>query len=210
MRKFQPSTEEEQALGWSISDYMPASVTSKVAEAQAYVSGKAGEYLPPAVASTVSSYVFGSEPPTVYATVPAAMKAVPWNLPDAYVQAMYWMSLAIKRAAYDKNESAKKVLSSQYILLSQEAAAAEASWSTPRGLACNLTGYGCERKGRAEVLKAVYDFIFMSSLAQADKDQILPVLSSARNGALFSQALPFILLVGLGAAAGTYWMRRRA
>ena len=192
-------------------DAMSAAVSASYQQATtaAQQAADATQQAMTAVRDQVDMATGASVPPTVYALISADKKATPGTTQDAYAMALFWLELALKRAAYDKNMAATQFLSPLREGLSAEYARIAAPWTTAEGITCNLTGFGCSTKGRAQVLDAVAANIKGSPLNHADKAQIVPVLESAARAVRIRQALPFIGLVALGAAAGTIWYKQR-
>lgn len=162
------------------------------------VAGQARDWASRNLTETLANYGV-SAPPNVYASVPSSMKKAPANLPEAYAQAVYWLSLAARRADYDaaRNPSLRNTqmdIWSRQQRVSQEGdiLLSDISW------VCSYLGYGCPQKGSEEVLEEAAALVQGSRLGDADKTKIAGQLRQNASALRWKKFLPLLGVAGAG------------
>lgn len=153
--------------------------------------------------ASVAAEVGWSAAPTIYATIPLRMSSTPTDAATAFEQAIYFLSLAARRADYENEKEAQAALILEKRFVENQYAQTSQSWL------CSTTGYGCTLDGAAEVLGSAIDAINASGLNAVDAKKIKGYLSSHRYGVLWSQYGPWLGAGALGAAALYVWKRKR-
>lgn len=140
--------------------------------------------------------------PEVYDTIPADMKKAPSDLKSAYGQAYFYNTLAIRRALRLEDEN--KITSAPARILFQNfGKLAEESKVVDRGVSslCNRTGFGCPVQSPSQVLDSTIRAVQAAKLPSEDNDKIVSQLRSNRTKLMVNRSLPWLVLVGVGAAA---------
>jgi hypothetical protein len=142
---------------------------------------------------------------SIYNELEPRMTKAPSDLMVAYEQAAYFIAVGARRADYDGNDQASDYLLAQLTALNEEASAVEEKIS----LLCSYGGVMCPKGGSAKVLSHAIEAIESSDLSSDDQARIVTILKSNKRAVQIRRAIPWIALVGVGAAAGTWWWRSR-
>lgn len=142
--------------------------------------------------------------PDVYDQMDSRMTHMPKNVMVAYEQALYFVALAARRAMRNNEPAVSALLRSLDSLQADaDAVSAKVNWI------CTTTGVACPSGGSANVLQQAIDAVEHSGINLDDRTQICAVLKANRRAVQFRQVLPVLAAVGVGALAGTWWLRRR-
>jgi len=146
--------------------------------------------------------------PGVYEELDYRMTKPPKNLMEAYEQASYFVAIAALRARRLEEEgnpaAGHTFLLAQLNSLVQEAQRAK----DDVGMVCSWTGLWCPVRGSGAVLNDAIEVIEDSQLPDEERVRMTTILRKSKRAVQFRQAVPWLVLVGVGAAAGTYWYRK--
>lgn len=141
---------------------------------------------------------------TIYDQTPSRMVVAPKTQIEAYDQAIYWLSVARRRADFENEDAAASAMSRAISTLQSEQSAAKFD-----NIVCTTTGWFCTSKGMGSVLQYAIDAIGTSGLNSEDRDRVVAHLQANAQGAWINQMMPYLALVAVGAAAGSWWYYRR-
>ena len=124
--------------------------------------------------------------PEIYASVPESMRQAPTSRSAAYEQAIYWLSIAARRADYESLEEDQDALFNHASKLS----------------------YQFGEESSLAVLAEARDAIEATQLPQSDKDEITGALNENWWGALGRTTIKWGVMLGVGGGFA-YWLYRR-
>ena len=126
----------------------------------------------------------------------------PKSLPAAYDRALYFVSIAARRADAENNTAAEQELKAAYARIAEEKGESGQSVFTPAGAACAATGYFCEKGGELGVLRDARLTIEDSSLNSDDKARLSSYLKAVAAPIRKKQILKASVLVGVSMFSG--------
>jgi hypothetical protein len=146
---------------------------------------------------------------SVYDDLEPRMTKAPDDLMVAYEQAAYFVAVALRRAVWlaDEGRDTGSIpfLTSQLSILTGEASEAEGKV----GLLCRTTGLWCPTRGTVGVLNDAIKVIDDAGLPEEERVQLVTPLKKSKRSVQIRQAVPWVVLVGVGGVAGWYWMNRK-
>ncbi len=146
--------------------------------------------------------------PEIYEELEPRMTKPPKDLMEAYEQASYFVAIAALRARRLEEEgnpaAGHTFLLAQLNALVQEVERAK----DDVGMICSWTGYWCPVRGSGAVLDDAIEVIEDSQLPDEERVRMTTILRKSKRAVQFRQAVPWLVLVGVGAIAGTYWYQK--
>lgn len=143
--------------------------------------------------------------PEVFNTLNPVMTKAPSDLMVAYSQAVYFISLAARRAMRNRETD---VASRLLAALNQVEMAGEAAFREANTL-CTTTGLFCPGQGGGAVLGDAIEAIESSGLNPDDMITITSILKANKRAYQFLQALPYLAVAGVSTLTFFWWRSKK-
>lgn len=152
--------------------------------------------------SSLAAEVGWSVGPEVYASIETRMIRTPQDALEAHEQAVYWLSLAARRADFNQEKEAQAKLVAAKRSVEARKTALATNWL------CTATGYSCSGEGAADILAYAIDQVRSSGLNTTDRHKIVGYLGANKFYVDARRVLPWVAL-GTVVALGVFALRSR-
>jgi hypothetical protein len=152
--------------------------------------------------SSMAAEVGWSAGPDIYDNIDARMLRTPQDSLEAYEQAVFWLSVAARRADFNQEKEAQARLVDAKRAVEARKSQLATNWL------CTTTGYGCSGEGASDILGYAITEIRASGLNSADRNKIVGYLGSSKFYTDARRALPWAA-AGTAVALGIFALRAR-
>lgn len=152
--------------------------------------------------TSLAAEIGWSAGPEIYDMIDPRMTRAPTDTLEAHEQAVFWLSLAARRADFNQEKAAQDRL-----ITAKRAVEARKQYLATNWL-CVATGYGCSGEGASDILGYAVDAVRESGLNASDRNKIVAFLGDTKFRTDLRRVLPW-LAVGSVVALGFIVVRAR-